>query len=313
MSQRLTDKPALALIWMAASALGFSCMAIFVKRLALTHANFELVFYRSIINFLLVLLVMMIGKEPFFPPEARKSWRVLLIRGVAGFSGASCLFYSIGQLPLPIAMMLSWSSPIFVILFSRLFLSERLTGGQVGGIAIAFLGLLLLVRPEGASAHGAWIGSVGIAIFGAACAGGAYVAVRAATARVGVNLIVLCFVGISALLSFPLAAPTLAWPSLRDAIELLLLGAFATFGQIAMTQGYRFAPAGVVSTMSLLTAAFSAFFGWALFDEWLTALQWLGMVVLAVGIIAITLRGTPSEPRASGRKLSRPRFARQRV
>ncbi|MCM2279107.1 MAG: DMT family transporter [Oligoflexia bacterium] len=296
MSRRLTDRPASALGWMAASAFGFSSMAIFVKRLAPELPQFELVFFRSLINFLLVLALMLMQREPLVTREVRRSWRVLLIRGVAGFGGVSCLFYSLSHLPLPIAMLLGWSSPIFVILFSHLFLKERLELRQFRGIALAFAGLLLLVNPQSDHAAGPWLIAVAIGVLGAAFAGGAYVAVRAATARVSVNLIVLWFMGTSTIFSLPLAASGFLWPSRKAFLELLLLGGFATFAQLAMTRAYRHAPAGIVSTMSLLNAAISAFFGWAIFGETLGWLQWFGMGLIAVGIGVITLRTKNPRP-----------------
>lgn len=308
MAHRSTDRPYVALAWMACSALGFSLMAIFVKRLGDSVPQFELVFFRSLLNFLFVLVWMLARRESLAPP--RGSRKILVYRGLAGFSGVSCLFYSITHLPLPVAMLLGWSSPLFVLLFSRLFLHERTSARGLGFAALAFLGLLLILNPD--PRHG-WvalpIGAVAVSLFGAASAGSAYVAVRAATAKVGPNLIVLCFVGIATLLSAPLAA--LDFRPLEPGRwgEVVLLGIFATIGQVTMTQGYRFAPAGRVSTMSLLNAAFSALLGWALFSERLELIQWGGLILMASAIAALTwsgnssLAGQAGEADASGIKL----------
>src|SRR4029077_4851959 len=100
-------------------------------------------------------------------------------------------------------------------------------------------------------------------LLGAAFAGAAYVAVRAAATRVGIYAIVLYLTGASSLLSAPVAVyQGLVSLSGGRGLELLLLGLLATLGQVAMTEAYRHARASVVSPMSLLSALFAAVFGW---------------------------------------------------
>jgi len=291
-----------ALAWMSGSALGFSIMAIFVKRLGSVVPDFELVFFRSILNLLFVLAVMLWRRERLLPDSLNplKSGRaqslrlhlLLFFRGVVGFGGVSCLFYSIHHLPLPIAMMLGWCSPLFVMLFSRFFLGERLAQMALVAVSLAFVGLFLLLNPQlfesVSSVRQIPLAAVVIGISGAAMSGAAYVAVRAATVRVGANLIVVYFMVVSTLISAPLAAVHFKPLTGSEVRAVLVIGLAAAFGQVTMTHGYRHAPASQVSTMSLLNAAFSAFFGWWLFDERLSSIQWLGMAFLGVGIASIT-------------------------
>jgi S-adenosylmethionine uptake transporter len=291
------DDPMKALSWMACSALAFSTMAIFVKRLGGQVPASEQVFWRALLNFVFVFLLMWFRGENFFPSALRdrRIHRILFIRGLAGLGGVTCLFYSIHHQPLPIAMMLGWCSPLFVLLFSRVFLGERLSRASLGVIALAFVGLFYLLNPGGAGlphlqgvqpaihTSAIWIG-----LLGAAFSGGAYVAVRAATASVGANFIVLYFMGVSTILSAPFALQDFRIPSFDNGVSLLLMGIMATIGQVTMTQAYRFAPASLVSTMSLLNAAFSAFFGWWIFDERLNGSQTLGLLILGFSIASLT-------------------------
>lgn len=287
MSIRNNDAPMRALAWMALSALGFSAMAIAVKMLHNEIPEFELVFFRSVINFMIVLALMSARGEKLAPEPG--IFKLLAFRGVAGFCGVSCLFYSINHLPLPIAILLGWCSPIFVIIISSIFLNEKLPARAGLAISLAFGGLLLVLNPDFKQG---WLTlsltSVGIGLLGAAGSGSAYVAVRAATARVGANLVVLWFMAFASLLSAPLALIHFRYPTLHQSGLVLLLGVAATLGQVTMTQGYRFAPAGLVSTMSLLTAAFSAISGTLFFKEYLAPLQWAGMLALCTGIAILT-------------------------
>jgi drug/metabolite transporter (DMT)-like permease len=119
----------------------------------------------------------------------------------------------------------------------------------------------------------------------------AFVAVRAATATFGVNLIVLYFTGIATLLSAPWALLDRQWPDLKTALVLIVMGAAASVGQIGMTKAYGYAKAGLVSTMGLMTAGFSTLFAVVILHETLSHRQWAGVALMMVGIFAVTLRG----------------------
>lgn len=271
---------------MLASGLAFTIMSVFVKKLAPVIPQFELVFFRSFINFLIVLPVMLVRKENLWPPGKP----LLVFRGAVGFGGVSCLFYGLAHLPLPVASMINWSSPIFVLLFSRILLKERVGKKALMWIGLAFGGFVLLMRPDlGEGEFSLPLVAVGVAVLGSAFGAMAYVAVRAATARVGVNAIVLYFTGVASLLSAPLAWSQRVHPTGDQWLQLIWLGTFAGIGQFAMTQGYRYAAAGLVSTMGLMNAGFAALFGWLVFGELLSPVQWMGMALLATGVGLVTL------------------------
>lgn len=282
---RKADNPIVALAWTLGAVIGFALMAVFVKLLSPAIPQFELVFFRSFITLSVVVTVMLIqGDSRAFLPEKKG---ILFLRGLSGFGSLSCLFYSIQHLPLSVAAMLSWSSPIFVILISRVLIGEVLHRGALIWISVAFFGVILILKPD-FSHHGLvtsmpLIGVV-IGLMGAAFSGSAMVAVRAATAQVGVSTIIFYFVATATVLSAPLAYRDFRVPEPRQWFYLLMMGLFGTTSQFMMTQGYRYAPAGIVSAMSLVGAAISALFGWVLFGEKLDPIQWAGLAVLGTGI-----------------------------
>lgn len=283
-SGHLPENTLKALFWMSTSAFFFSLMGVCVKSLARGIPEFEIVFFRSLISLLCVWGMMLARKEPLFQGE----YRLLTLRGIAGFVGISCLVYSLMHLPLSIAMMLCWSSPLFVILISAAFLGERLPARALALVGAAFMGLLLLLNPRFSSVPLPPL-AVAIGLLGALAGGTAYITVRAATARIGVNAIIFFFMLVSLLISAPLAAPGFVVPDSTQWLGLLGVGLSATVAQVAMTHGYRFAKAGIVSTMNLLNAAFAALLGIALFNEHLALIQWAGMALLAaaIGLLAI--------------------------
>lgn len=282
-----SDQPLRALFWMILSGIGFSIMASLVKALSPKFPQFELVLFRSGVNFVIQLgLVFLLGERVIRVPNRR----LLVFRGLMGFAGVSCLFYALGTLPLSIAAMLNWCSPIFVILFSRLFLKEKLNPTAPIWIALAFAGLILLIGIDLSGAQWTLLPPMAVAVGlgGAAFAGLAYVAVRAATARVSVHVIILYFSGIGTFLAAPLALKDFRVPDLESGFLLIIMGCCAALGQFAMTQGYRHAVAGLVSMMSLMNAGLMAFLGWVIFGEVLESRQWVGLGFLACAVSFLT-------------------------
>ena len=69
------------------------------------------------------------------------------VRGLAGFVSLSCLFYSLSKLPLSIAMMIAWCSPIFVIAF--FFLRGEGEGASPAGTEPPVAGATTTTTPPG--------------------------------------------------------------------------------------------------------------------------------------------------------------------
>lgn len=294
-SIRPNDNPIRALTWMVVSGFAFTGMSVYVKRLSSHVDQSALVFFRSAINAFVAWVLVRMGRRKVWPPRLK---RVLVLRGFAGFSSLVCLFYGLSRLPLPIASLLSWSSPVFVLLFSFLFLQERPQAGFLPKVVLVFAGLLLVLLPgsgllgESGQAPLSWT-AVGIGLLGAVFGGAAFVAVRAATAELSTEVIVLWFTGLATILSLPWFVYRFVPIDPRDSMELVFLGLFASLGQISMTQGYRHAAASVVSSMSLMNAVFFAVAGWLVFGEILGPIQWVGMLVMAIGVIRLGIRTRP--------------------
>ena len=81
----------------------------------------------------------------FFRPLKVTNWRGLFLRGAFGGSAVLAFFTAIQHLPVGLATLLNYTSPIFTVLWAAIFLGER-----IGPLAVAALG----VTTFGASAPG---------------------------------------------------------------------------------------------------------------------------------------------------------------
>jgi drug/metabolite transporter (DMT)-like permease len=276
----MPEEPIHAVAWAAGAALFFALMSTFVKLAMPTIPYFELIFIRSIINLLIVLPFVQIDIQMFKQKEAK----VLLVRGLGGLISLVCLFYSIEHLPLAIASLLSHCSPIFVVLFSRIFIRESLSYRSIFWISGAVIGVLLLAKGESSIRVPVSYWGLAVGLFGAACAGLAMVAIRAASAKFSAPTIIFCFVGVSAIISAPLALANLKIPNFHEAIFLLGMGVCASIAQYMMTHAYQLARAGLVSAVGLSSPAYAVFLGWMIFGETLAINQWFGIGIIGVAI-----------------------------
>src|SRR5699024_12649379 len=78
----------------------------------------------------------------------RENQLVLLGRSIFGTLGIVFLFYAIDNLVMSDADMLNKMSPLLVIVFSAIFLKERVMPFQMITIVIAFVGMLFIVKPS---------------------------------------------------------------------------------------------------------------------------------------------------------------------
>ena len=275
--------------WISASSLFFTGMAICVKQLvALGMPEGEVVFFRLFLNFLVVAAWMACRGHSF---RFEGSRGLLFFRGVCGFVAVSALFLSVSRLPLPVASLLYWSSPLFVVLFSQVIFKEASPRALLPFLGLAFVGLTLLLNVRKEQLLGSYpLSSVLIGLGGSMAGALAYLTVRRATARVSPHGIVLAFTGVGSVLSLPWLFSVYETPRPEQWAWLLGLGGSAVLGQYLMTRGYGVAPASVVSSLNLLNAAFSALSGWVFFGESLAWAQWRGMGLMVAGIVAVALQ-----------------------
>jgi drug/metabolite transporter (DMT)-like permease len=252
---------------MLASAVAFAGMTAAAKLLGARLPVFEIVFVRAALS---VLATLWLARRAGVP--ALGSRRPLLwLRGLFGFAGVSCSFYSVIHLPLAEATLLQFTHPLFTVALAALLLGELVERGTLLGVPLAVLGLLLVVRPSalfGGAAAPLDAFAAGVAIAGAFFAADAYVSVRH-LARSGEHplAIVLSFPLVTTLLSAPLMLRDFVWPRGVEWLWLLAAGGCAQIGQVCLTRGIQLLPASRATVFSYTQIVFAAVLGALLFGE----------------------------------------------
>ena len=127
----LTDKQK-GILYIILSAFCFSIMNLFIK-MSGDLPTIQKSFFRNLIAVFVALFMMRKQKIPFLC--AGKHYPLLTLRSTIGLLGILGNFYALSRLNLADASMLNKLSPFFVILFSYLFLHEKINRFQEIGRA----------------------------------------------------------------------------------------------------------------------------------------------------------------------------------
>lgn len=143
---RPADRPLRAAVWMSGSIAAFSAMAVAGRAVADRHDTFEIMTWRSLVGFILVVSVSLaIGR---LSEVRRDRLGSHLVRNLFHFTGQNLWFWALTMIPLAQVFALEFTSPIWVILLSPLVLGERLTRLRLLAAAMGFSGILIATRPD---------------------------------------------------------------------------------------------------------------------------------------------------------------------
>lgn len=276
---------------MLVAAALFGVMGALVKTAAHDFSSAELVFYRSVFGLVAIYLIILLRTRTWLASLATSHWRAHVRRAFSGFAALLLFFYAVAHLPLPTAVTLNYTAPLFLALLTTLWLGERHAKSFVFAIIVGFAGVVILLRP-GNTDHDNWATWIGLA--SGLLAAVAYLNVRA-LGRLGEPewRIVFYF----ALISTVGAASWMlwygaGWPSRSQVPILLAIGATATLAQLAMTRAYRLGDTLVVGSFAYATVGFSALYGSFLFHDSLSKQSWGGIALIVLAGLFATRSST---------------------
>jgi drug/metabolite transporter (DMT)-like permease len=276
---------------MTASALSFALMAFAAKLACRRLPGDEVAFVRFLFMLLPLVLV---------PGAWRGAWTfqrldLLLYRGIFGGVAVLLYFLAIAHVPVGLATLLNYSSPIWSVLFASIFLGERADRRLLlpGALALAGLVLAAGVRP-GAGLRLGWWEAGGF--LSAILSGAAVASIRAARRTEGSWAIYASFTLFGLLVSAPFALHGFVAPNRVEWILLAAVGAASVMAQLLMTWAYRWLSNLQAGILAQLTVVVSLMVGWAVLGDRLTALQWAGCGLALGGVIAVV--ALQSVPRA---------------
>jgi len=281
------------ILWMIASGLGFTGMAIMIRVLTPTFSTFELLFFRAVVAVaLLTPWMVRTGRSAL----ATKRFGLHALRAFLAYVGMLGLFYGIGRIPLSDAIALQFTQPLFIVLLAIPVLGETLRPSRIVAMGVGFLGVLVLLRPGFAEISLATWAVLAASLVYAGSNSCIKLLVRTEPANrtvVYVNLLMMPMALVPAVFFWTV-------PTLLQAGQLLLLGLTAFAGVFCLTRAFNVADASAVAPYDFLRLPFAVAAGWLLFGEATDAFTWAGAVVIFAAAYGL-VRAESAAVRRGGR------------
>jgi drug/metabolite transporter (DMT)-like permease len=254
----------------------FAFMAMLVK---LGHEagveTVELAFYRF--AFGLPPLLLWIAANRNFGVWRTQRPLAHLWRGAVGLTTLCLSFSALALLPLAEATTIGFAAPLFAVMLSALVLGEPVGRYRWSAVAIGFLGMLVVMRPEGRHLPPLGLMLAGLSAFGA---GIVTITIRQVGSTESTQTTVLWFT------LFSITVTGALMPFFADAHDgatwllLLALGAVGGTSQVCLTASLRYAPVAVVAPFDYIQLLWSVLLGWLVFAQPPLATTCLGAVII---------------------------------
>lgn len=274
------NKKYLGIFYIIISALCFALMNIFV-RLSGDIPTIQKSFFRNMVSLIFAFIIL---KKNNIKIKCNKNNIIFhLIRSIAGTLGIICNFYAVDHLILSDASMLNKMSPFFAIIFSLIFLKEKVSFLQILLVCFAFLGSLFIIKPtltgmEFLPAIIGFIGGMG--------AGAAYTTVRYLGQKGEKSaFIVFFFSSFSCLVTFPYILINFHSMTIIQLVLLICAGLAAAGGQFSITAAYRCSPAKEISVYDYTQIIFSAILGLFIFQQIPDMYSIFGYIIIILSAI----------------------------
>lgn len=282
-----------AVVYMAASALGFSIMSMLVKVANARLPTGEIVLARAVVTLVASYVLVRRAGLPLWGTN-RKG---LVFRGVLGFGGLSLYYLSLAHLPLADATTLQNTTPLLTSLLAWWVLKESVGWSTAFALACGIGGVTLVVHPSGTGLDPA---GVAIALGAACCSAVAYVTVRQLAKTEHPLVIVWYFPLFATPLVIPWAIATWKTPEPMEWLLLLAIGLATQVGQVFMTMALAIERAGRVTSIGYIQVAFAMIWQWAIFDSPPTAWTIAGATLIVVGTTVIAMVSSRASPVVDG-------------
>jgi len=288
MRGRWMERVPIGMAQMAAAALFFSVMSVLVKVASAHLPASHTVMARGVVTLLMSIAAV---RHARLSPWGKDRKR-LVLRGLCGFVGLNCFYYSLKTLTLADASVIQYLNPVFAAVLAAIFLRERMRGVDVVCVLVSFAGVVLVTQPPWLFG-GTWRAPVGaalLALLGAFASSVAYVTVRQLRNTDAPEVIVFYFPLLAVPLSVPPLLRDLTMPTPLEWLVLLGIGVSTQIAQIFLTKGLHNESAGRATAMSYLQVPFAYVWGVLLFSEIPGALSLAGTGLIAVSVLVLTLR-----------------------
>ena len=276
------SKNHLGVVYMIMSVLFFSFMDILIK-ITDEYAVGQVMFFRAVFG--LIPIFFLIPKNRLRDFYKTKHFGLHFYRSFFGAIAMAAIFIGLRNLQLAEVTSLAFSGPIWVVIFSMVFLSEKIRTKRWVAVGLGFIGVLIISKPGFDNLNYYYIFPI---IFCIGFAGVSILIRKLTLAGESVWLIAFYFSvasGLGGLATFPLGDWIM--PTKYDLVLLILVGLLGGIANLTLTQSYKLAEVTLTTPLKYLSLVFAIIFGFYFFNEVpsINTLLGSGLIVISSGII----------------------------
>ena len=252
-----------ATVWMIGAMFSFSLMAVSGRELATSLNTFEIMLFRSIIGFLIVLVIGYFAGTLFEIKRGRLGLH--FFRNLAHFSGQNLWFLAVASIPFSQLFALEFSTPVWVALLAPLFLGEVLTKQRALAVILGFAGVLIVARPDINQFDFAIIAAVACAI----CFAGSMMATKKLTSDQSITCILfwLTLMQLAMGLVATIFTGTITFPEGINILWIVIVGIGGLTAHFCITNALALAPAIVVIPLDFMRLPLISVIGFLAYGE----------------------------------------------
>ena len=220
-------------------------------------------FFRAFFG--LIPIYFLIPKERIKDFYKTKNISLHFYRSFFGAIAMAAIFIGLRNLKLAEVTALAFSAPLWVVLFSIFFLSEKIRLKRWIAVGLGFIGVIIISKPGFDNLNFYYIYPI---IFCLGFAGVSIIIRKLTLAGEPVWLIAFYFSlvsGLGGLLTIPLGLWKM--PNPYDFVQLILIGLLGGIANLLLTQSYKLAEVTLTTPLKYLSLVIAIIFGFYFFEE----------------------------------------------
>ena len=279
------SKNHLGAVYMILSVLFFSFMDILIK-VTDEYDVGQIMFFRALFG--LIPIFFLIPKNRIKNFYKTKNIKLHFFRSFFGAIAMAAIFIGLRNLQLAEVTALAFSGPLWVVLFSMFFLSEKIRLKRWIAVGLGFIGVIIISKPGFDNLNFYYIYPI---IFCIGFAGVSILIRKLTLAGEPVWLIAFYFSlvsGLGGLLTIPLGLWKM--PTTYDFILLILIGLLGGIANLLLTQSYKLAEVTLTTPLKYLSLVIAIIFGFYFFEEIPSTHTLSGAALIVVSSAIIFIR-----------------------
>lgn len=279
---------------LAAVAL-LSIMDAVMKHLVIAIGIVAVSIWRSLANLGLSAALYLPRRLPW--PD-RSTLRIHIARGVLGTVMAFLFFWGIGRVPLAEAIALTFIAPLIALVLASAFLKEEIGTRSIGGSAVAFTGVLLIMFGEAHAQLGREVLLGSAAIIGSALCYAANIVIMRAQALAARPLEINFFQALTVMACWAVALPLVGMPAAvgSEWTWIAVAAVLSTAGSLLYSWAYARGEASYLSVTEYSAFIWASALGWLIFHERVSLTTVAGALLIVGGCLVTARRKMAAPP-----------------